>query len=334
MCSWYKDLHRSDLLADAEASEQRPAPSGTERGAGCFFDGGIDSFYTALKHLAELSGLLFVPGFASAQSDFALHQTVATTLRQAASDLGKPLIIVETNMRDLLDAYTRWDEQSRGAALASVALALTPRFQRMYIAAPFPYEHLFSCGSHPLLDPSWSTGQMEIVHDGCELDRWEKLERISTQATVQGGLRPCRHGDGAAHNCGQCPDCLRATAWLHTLGVQDKFGGLNLPIDLAALAQIDVTDNGERLQTEMLYDAITAKRTAPEVAQALRTCLKLTAEYDTRKQKEQELRQADEHIMNLHTQIRAIRASRSWRYTAPLRAAGALLKRRKKGRTS
>ena len=37
------------------------------------------------------------------------------------------------------------------------------------------YAHLGPLGSHPLLDPLWSSEDVELVHDGCEATRLDKL---------------------------------------------------------------------------------------------------------------------------------------------------------------
>jgi hypothetical protein len=73
-------------------------------------------------------------------------------------------------------------------------------------------------GSHPLTDPLWSTEAVEIVHDGAEARRTEKILRIVDDAEALDNLRVCF--DDMNTNCGRCAKCLRKMLPLRLLGVQ------------------------------------------------------------------------------------------------------------------
>ena len=70
----------------------------------------------------------------------------------------------------------------QGAGLASVAHALG--LERLLIPGPRSYGQLEPNGTHPLLDPLWSTESTEIVHDGAEPSRWEKIQFLSTDRSA------------------------------------------------------------------------------------------------------------------------------------------------------
>ena len=60
-------------------------------------------------------------------------------------------------------------------------------------------------GSHPLLDPLWSTETLAFVHDGCEANRMEKVRRIAESPLLLEGLRVCVDDRGPdVYNCGSC----------------------------------------------------------------------------------------------------------------------------------
>ena len=103
-----------------------------------------------------------------------------------AEALGKQLIEIETNVRDVCRHFgtrtTAW-----GPALACAALLLQDRLDRILVGATDTYATLIPWGTHPLLDPLFGTEALEIVHDGCEATRVEKLERI---AALQVALAP------------------------------------------------------------------------------------------------------------------------------------------------
>lgn len=159
---------------------ESPLPS-VAKGVGAFFSGGVDSFYTLLKNQDEITALIFVQGIEKHLADDSLLRSkVTSSIREAAVKLGKPLIEVETNLRSFSDQYTSWGEFYHGAGLASVALLLSPQFHKVYIPSSQSYAQLLPWGSHPILDPMWSTESTEIVHDGCEARRVEKVKFISS----------------------------------------------------------------------------------------------------------------------------------------------------------
>jgi hypothetical protein len=98
-------------------------------------------------------------------------------MRQVADEFRKYLIEVETNLRAFTDARVE-SKYYHGAGLASVALFLSSRFRKVYIPSTQSYFALSPMGSHPLPDPLWSTEETEIVHDGCEATRVDKVIRI------------------------------------------------------------------------------------------------------------------------------------------------------------
>ncbi len=316
--TWYKTFRPVPVAAASLATY----PPQAERGAACTFSGDVDSFYSVLQHQTELAALVAVHGFAIPVTDRAAWSAAMQMLHAAAGELHKPIIEVETNVCALLDPYTSWEEQSSGAAVASVALALAPQFSLMYVAAPLPYTHLAPRGTHPLLDPLWSNDVVEIVHDGAETSRWQKLEAICTHETARRWL--CSH---AGNSCGHCPDCLCLMAYLNVLGIQEQFAAVNVPLNLDELAHMDIADYTTRANAELLYDAIVQKGTARAIAQALRAGLKLPAAYDENKKNEQELRLATARITQLRARVHHVDSSRSWRLTAPLRTVAATARR-------
>jgi len=184
-------------------------------GAFSFFSGGVDSLYTFLKRRREITHAVYVHGF-----DFlrTRDEFLAAAERNGsfAAGFGKTLIPVETNHH----AYDYHLGLSRlltqGSTLASVALVLG--FPRAYIPSSFSYSELVPLGSHPLLDPRYSTEAVEIVHDGAEAGRVEKLTAVAACEPALANLVVCI--DEMNGNCGRCEKCLRTMVALASLGVR------------------------------------------------------------------------------------------------------------------
>jgi hypothetical protein len=187
------------------------------RGVACFFSGGIDSFHSVLQNLDRLSALVFIHGFDIPLGDGLVRQRVATGLRSAARELGKPLIEVETNARELLEQFAPWTAL-HGAVLASVALLLGQAFREMIIPATHPLAQLRPHGSHPWLDPLWSSEAVKIVHHGAEVDRIGRITAIAGNGVVQRWVRVCWRNTAGTYNCGACVKCLQALAGFREAG--------------------------------------------------------------------------------------------------------------------
>jgi hypothetical protein len=206
------DGHKVPL--NYELSSDLVAPA---RGVSLFFSGGVDSFYSLIKRRDKVQNLVLVHGF-----DIPLENTEAfalaeTQAREAARIFGKRLIVVRTNLHFEQSSVPGGWEMYHGAALAAVAHALAPNHGMMYIASSDSYDNLHPWGSHPLLDPLWSTEALQIVHDGLET-RINKLRVLVQHPDALARLRVCWEKT-EAYNCGLCEKCVRTMLGLHALGV-------------------------------------------------------------------------------------------------------------------
>ena len=268
------------IVVHAEERTHSLPGSATTPGNGLFFSLGIDSFYSLLKnrrdHPADsrtITRLLTLHGLdfpdQPLQDDFP-PQFLANAQR-VADGVEAELLPIVTNVRRVLAAFGTWPPQHGGALIAS-ALALGPLLGRIHIAASTTYDRLYPWGSHPLLDPLWSTETLTVVHDGCELNTIDKTRVIAElqPELVMSTLRPCA-GHGASYNCGACSKCLRTMLDLLQFGYLDQCQTLPHAIDVDRLrvvmrpgGPLHVADFTRRLR------ALEVQGIAPEVQQVLR----------------------------------------------------------------
>jgi hypothetical protein len=247
-------------------------------GIGCFFSGGVDSFYSTLKHSGKITALIFVHGFDIPLNAASLRATARESLRGAAAQLGLPLLEIETNLRSLADQYLHWGF-SHGAALASIALILSSHLGRVYIPASFTYADLFPWGSHPLVDPLWSTERVTLVHDGCEATRVEKIASVARHEVALRHLRVCCENQGNTYNCCKCEKCLRTMIGLRLAGALDHCTTFDQPLSPLAVARMRIRTVGARNYLEENLNALETSGRDPELAQALRDCLNNQASF-------------------------------------------------------
>lgn len=248
-----------------------PARSGSR--VGCFFTGGVDSFYTLLKHREEITDLIFVHGYDVALDNQSLRARVSAVVRRVGAQMGVGVVEVETNLRGLLDAHMPWGV-THGAALAAVGHLLQSEFRQIFIASSYGYADLFPWGSHPLLDPLWSDDTLAFVHDGCEATRSQKTRFIADDAVVMGHLRVCYENPGNAYNCGRCGKCLRTMINLEAVGALDRCSTFVEPLDPARVARMAVGSASVRTTAVDNLRALTAWRPDSPLLPAVRTAIR------------------------------------------------------------
>jgi hypothetical protein len=258
---------RTAVEATARAAGDAAPPAS---GAASFFTAGVDSFYTALQHRDELSALIYVHGFDVPLDAHELRDSVGAGVRAAAAGLGLPLLEVETNVRALADRCLFW-EDFHGAALASVALLLSARFGRVYVPATMTYAMLNPLGSHPVLDPLWSTEDVQLVHDGCEATRRDKLRALAECEPARRWLRVCWENREGSYNCGHCEKCLRTQVELRLLGMGDAFESMP-PMSLTDLEAVPVRFGAAQWRAAL--HAAEERGRDPELAAAIREALR------------------------------------------------------------
>ena len=233
-----------------------PGGSTPPGGVGCFFSGGVDSFYTVLKNLERENGdgrithLLHVRGFDIVLKNDAMYKVVDRHLTEAADELGLPVIWASTNVREVSHGYASWGRLQHGAALAGVTHCLSGLFRTMLVPATHTFEHLFPWGTHPLLDPRWSDESLTFVTDGCEASRTQKIVRqIARSGIALKHLRVCYRKAGTEYNCGECEKCLRTMVGLKIAGVLDECGVFADSLDLERIGKIRI----KQRTTESLF---------------------------------------------------------------------------------
>jgi len=203
--------------------------------AGQFLSGGIDSL-CALKtnrdiypdsHPGSVKDCLLVHGFdiggvMERGAKYHVFERAKAHMALVAEDAGVSLIPVYTNIRHLCDQRELWLNYFFGAVLAAVAHVFVSRINLVYVASSYDLPNLHRCGSHPLLDPVYSSAEMRIVHKDVHLSRMEKHRIVSEWDAAFQNFRVCLANTPDRLNCGVCEKCTRTRTELLALGVLDK----------------------------------------------------------------------------------------------------------------
>lgn len=217
LASWFPEVDAVPLMVERlEASSVLPAAR-DGRGVGCFFSLGVDSFHAVRKHGDEVTHLIFVLGFDIADPESSAARLAVDRARLAADELGKELIVVRTTVRSVSDPLrVPWGRIYHGPALAHVALALSPVLAAVVVPSSPPTTVIR--GSHPHLDPLWSSERVRIVHDDDDPWRPTKIAELADYPAALNNLRVCYQDLPDTYNCGACLKCISTALCLRIAG--------------------------------------------------------------------------------------------------------------------
>ncbi|HEU4585069.1 MAG TPA: hypothetical protein VFR95_04930 [Gemmatimonadaceae bacterium] len=235
---WWPEFRRIEVSA-APIDE---VPGARSRTSASFFSGGVDSFYTCLKHTGAsgsiqsppLTHLVCMEGVEHPLEECTQAHALRDEVRRIAEHYELEVVFGRTNIRSAVPVP--WGMYYHGAGLASIGHSLAAGFSRTLIPSTHSFRHLFPWGSHPLLDPLWSTEQTEVVHDGSEAMRVEKTALVASDAFALEHLRVCTRNGAGPGNCGRCTKCLRTMVTLQALGELSRaksFPAGGLPVDFS-----------------------------------------------------------------------------------------------------
>ena len=205
------------------------------RHASIFLSGGMDSL-AALKcimdtypraHPGYPRDALLIHGFdiggvIARGTKLHVFERARAAMDQVAADAGLTLVPLYTNIRHLCDDRDLWLNQFFGAVLAAVTHALVPRINLAWVASSYDMPYLHPCGSHPLLDPEYSSYDLAIHHRDIGLSRMDKLRLVAGWDTAFQNLRVCLANVPDKLNCGRCEKCVRTMLGFEALGLLDK----------------------------------------------------------------------------------------------------------------
>ncbi|MCK4785577.1 MAG: hypothetical protein KAV87_17620 [Desulfobacteraceae bacterium] len=230
ICHWYDWYGPDRELVRIETkgmSDGRSTP--TQERAAFFFSGGIDSLATLranrlnfpLEHPSSFKDGLVVHGIQPEIDN--LFEHVMSSLSFIAKEACITLVPVSTNIRYLYDNWAFWLDEFEGAVFSAVANALSHRITSVTIASSFNVSNLHPHGSHPLLDPQYSSSDLRIRHDDVTISRLDKTKLVADWDVALQRIRVCNRPEPPKNlNCGKCEKCVRTMLALLALDAIDR----------------------------------------------------------------------------------------------------------------
>lgn len=236
--SWFERYRPVEITANTLRATDEYGPGRV----GCFFTGGVDSFYTFLKHRDEITDLVFVHGYDVDLDDLARREQVRAMGRALEQACGVRFIELETNAIRLFRDFGRWGTHAHGYGLGSAARHLAGYLRRIYVPSSFATVELMPWASHPETDPLFSDERLDVVHDGCEAGRVDKVRALADDPLALQHLRVCWERVEGAYNCGRCEKCLRTMTSLQALGVLQQCATFPAQVDVRLVRKLVIHD--------------------------------------------------------------------------------------------
>ncbi len=121
------------------------------------------------------------------------------------------LHLMRTNVHGIFTDQILLANEYFSTTLLSLGQLLTRRIDQVFIASSDYLGDLKPFGSHPMIDPYYSSSALRVLHDGAHLRRIDKVRLISEWPEALSMLNVCINWDtpqfGA--NCGKCSKCVR-----------------------------------------------------------------------------------------------------------------------------
>lgn len=219
---WKPDRYRRISIVPDEVVPGYPMDSG--QGIAAFSGGGVDSTYTVLRHVrglarsdrVDLGAVMVVHGFDIHHARRDVYDAALERIDAQLSDLEVERLSVWTDFRELGQDW----EDSHGLGVAACLTLFQDCFTVGLIGGTFPYNYgkVMPWGSSPQTDHLFSTGSMDIRHDGAAASRMEKISTIAKWPTQARHLRVCYDGLTASSNCGRCYKCVTTYLNFRALG--------------------------------------------------------------------------------------------------------------------
>jgi colanic acid/amylovoran biosynthesis protein len=234
--SWDRSLFRTRVRA-GEVLDPAPRADGTA----CFLSRGVDSLYSATtprEDRPEITHFVFCDRLEPMHSEGVRAEELRIA-GEVAERLGRPLVPIETNIRDLTTPIVHNWEDMVGAALAFFGTAMSGGFGHVVIPSSDGPETVGPCGTSQLLDPLFSTAEVQVEYDtpGTRTDKVAWLARERPDLLPY--LKVCFFED-RVDNCGRCSKCLLTMLALEAAGALDRASAFPSELDPQALGELRI----------------------------------------------------------------------------------------------
>lgn len=200
-------------------------------GCAAFFSGGLDSVHTLVSHLDETLALISVWGSDIQYENTDGWQRVHSGIKEYAQKYNLPDVVIRSTFRvfdnegilhkqfyeQLKDGWWHGIKHGIGLLGHAAPYAYLHGLSTVYIASSnCPVYEPVRCASHPTIDNHIRFANCQVVHDGYEFSRQDKVRNVVDFCRRNGdkvSLHVCWESQSGG-NCCYCEKCYRTMTGL------------------------------------------------------------------------------------------------------------------------
>ncbi len=235
-----------------------------QNGSLAFFSGGVDAFCTLIRHSEDKPTLITLWGSDVTLEDEEGWNNVKKHLEVVSESFGLDYVVIKSRFRKFLkeDVLSKkvaycgdgwWHGFQHGIGLIGHAAPVIYSLGKktVYIASSFTAadKGKVTCASDPSIDNYVRFCGSNVIHDGYELTRQDKIDIItdySKKAGIKIPLRVCWESTGGS-NCCHCEKCWRTILGIYATGSDPQQYGFQYN-SLTELGK-EIRNNRNRLGT-------------------------------------------------------------------------------------
>lgn len=204
-----------------------------DNGKAAFFSGGVDAFNTLVCHADEKPLLLTIWGADVKLEDTAGWNNVLAHIKETSSEFNIDYVTIKSCFRRFINTGVLnnkvkelsgdnwWHGFQHGIGIIghSAPICYSKNKTVVYLASSFTAadKGKVTCASDPTIDNYVKFGNTNIIHDGYEFNRQNKVHNITEYSNQTGkniSLRVCWQSTGGK-NCCNCEKCWRTILALY-----------------------------------------------------------------------------------------------------------------------
>ena len=206
------------------------------------FSGGLDAYTTFLSHRQENPDLITICGADMKLSDAKQWQELVEYNETTDIIANNSKFYIKSNFRDFLTYEVDklllnqgwWGKIQHGMALTTLTapLSFLNNYKLLYIGSSRSSGMSFSAwGSMPMTDNLIQWNSTQVVHDGYNLSRFNKVEFVVDETAnmkLKPPIRACYNEFKTTLNCNKCEKCARTIFGLMLKNVDPNLYGFEV----------------------------------------------------------------------------------------------------------
>lgn len=219
MIDFKGDIRAGKLIDNTSATSN-------QTNSACFFSGGVDAFNTFFQHENEKPELITIWGADVKLYDIFGWKKVLNHTKKTSKEFNVSYRIIKSNFRNFIsegicnslvqkssDLWWHGFQNGLGMIGLSAPIAYVDNLKKIYFASSYTEEEreFVTCASDPTIDNYIRFCKVQVIHDGYELNRQEKVRNIISFAEnrqTDVNVRVCWQSKGGK-NCCKCEKCWR-----------------------------------------------------------------------------------------------------------------------------